>query len=487
MSGALHLYNSLSRQLEAFEPLAAEKVRFYACGPTVYDYAHIGNFRFNVWIDILRRTLEWKGFDVTLVMNITDVDDNTIAGAQRAGQSLSEFTERYTRAFFEDLETLRILPASNYPRATDHIQEMVALVEKLIEVGLAYESDGSVYFRVNAFPDYGRLSRLDPTQLKSTGRVDGDAYDKEGARDFALWKAPKEGEPSWDAPFGSGRPGWHLECSAMSMKYLGTTFDIHAGGVDLMFPHHENEIAQSVGATGESFARYWLHCMHLIVDGTKMSKSLGNQYTLRDLREEGHDPVAIRYLLASVHYRKQLNFTFEALAQAKAAIGRLAEIVLRLDQEMDQLPEKAGNAIEAALEAEQAGFSAALEEDLNTSGALGHVFSLVRAANAALDEGTMGRASAQAVLGWLREIDSIWDVLPADDELVEKQVEIAGKTLVAVGPRLSDDLVELVIARMQARGERDFERADELRDRLLEAGVELEDTPHGVRWHSVGS
>ena len=483
MNGALHLYNSLSRRLEPFEPLDAGKVRLYACGPTVYEYAHIGNLRFNVWIDILRRTLEWKGFEVAIVMNITDVDDNTIAGAQRTGESLSEYTERYTRAFFEDLEALRIRPATHYPRATDHVEEMVALVEKLIDNGLAYEKDGSVYFRVRAFPGYGRLSRLDPTQLRATGRVETDAYEKEGARDFALWKAPKEGEPSWDAPFGRGRPGWHLECSAMSMKYLGTTFDIHAGGVDLIFPHHENEIAQSIGATGEPFARTWLHCAHLIVDGTKMSKSLGNQYTLRDLLDEGHDPAAIRFLLASVHYRKQLNFTFDALSQAKSTVGRLAELVLRLEQESDELPEEAAGDIDEALEEARRGFAAALEDDLNTSGALGQVFSLVRAANVALDGGSISRASARALREWLEEVDQIWDVLPPGDELVERQVDVDGETLLAIGPPMDDELVELIVARMRARAERDFERADELRDRLSEAGIDLEDTPQGVRWH----
>ena len=301
MTTTLRLYNSWTRSLEPFEPLEAQQVRIYACGPTVYDYAHIGNFRFNVWVDVLRRTLEWAGYDVTLVMNITDVDDNTIAGAVKSGATLQEYTARYTEAFFDDLGALRIEPAAHYPRATEHIDEMVELVERLIERDLAYEQDGSIYFRVGAFPDYGKLSRLDPTQLRSTGRVEGDAYDKESARDFALWKGAKEGEPAWETAIGSGRPGWHLECSAMSMKYLGTTFDIHLGGVDLMFPHHENEIAQSVGATGKPLARFWLHCSHLVVDGTKMSKSLGNQYTLRQLVDDGHDPVAIRYLLASVH------------------------------------------------------------------------------------------------------------------------------------------------------------------------------------------
>jgi cysteinyl-tRNA synthetase len=479
----LHLYNSWSRTLEPFEPLEAGRVSLYACGPTVYDYAHIGNFRFNVWVDVLRRVLEWNGYQVTLVMNITDVDDKTIAGAQKAGESLQAYTSRFTEAFFSDLRTLGIEPASHYPRATEHIEDMVALVEALMQRGLAYEQDGSVYFRVSAFPEYGRLSDLDPEQLRSTGRVEGDAYDKEDVRDFALWKGAKEGEPSWDTRIGKGRPGWHLECSAMSMKYLGNTFDIHVGGVDLKFPHHENEIAQSVGATGEPFARYWLHCAHLIVDGTKMSKSLGNQYTLRELLDEGHDPVAIRYLLASVNYRKQLNFTFEALAQAKAAVTRLREAVLRLEAADAELPQAAGSgAARAALAEADEGFTAALADDLNTSGALGHMFTLVKAAHTLLDDGAIARDEAAAMLAWLRDVDRIWGVLPTEG-LVEREVEVDGRRLVAVGPPMADDDIDLVLERMKARAGRDFAAADALRERLRTKGVTVEDTAKGARWH----
>jgi len=482
----LRLYNSWTRSLEAFEPLEARQARVYACGPTVYDYAHIGNFRFNVWVDVLRRALEWAGYDVTLVMNITDVDDKTIAGAVKSGESLQEYTARYTEAFFDDLGALRIKPASHYPRATEHIDEMVDLVERLIERGLAYEKDGSIYFRVDAFADYGKLSRLDPTQLRSTGRVEGDAYDKESVRDFALWKGAKEGEPAWETPIGSGRPGWHLECSAMSMKYLGTTFDIHVGGVDLMFPHHENEIAQSVGATGKPLARFWLHCAHLVVDGTKMSKSLGNQYTLRQLVDEGHDPVAIRYLLASVHYRKQLNFTFEALAQAQAAVTRLRESVRRLEREADALPAEGSGVGAAALRQADESFSAAIADDLNTSGALGHMFTLVKATNAALDSGSLASNEATAILDWFRAVDRIWALLPDGDDAVERTVEVEGATLQAFGPPIDERDFDLVAARMRARAEGDFAAADELRDRLLERGISLEDTSKGVRWH-VGS
>ena len=485
MTAKLRLYNSWSRELEEFEPREPGSACVYACGPTVYDYAHIGNFRFNIFVDVFRRVLEWQGYDVTLVMNITDVDDNTIAGAQRTGETLADFTERYTKAFFDDLSALRILPASRYPRATEHIEEMVALVERLLERGLAYRQDDSVYFRVGAFPEYGKLSRLDPEQLQSTGRVQGDTYDKEDARDFALWKAAKEGEPSWETSLGTGRPGWHLECSAMSMKYLGSSFDVHMGGVDLMFPHHENEIAQSVGATGDDFARYWLHCAHLVVDGSKMSKSLGNQHTLRDLRDDGHDPVAIRYLLASVHYRKQINFTLEALQQAKAAIARLSELVLRLEQEGESLSTGEPGAASSALEMARNGFAAALLDDLNTSGALGHMFSLVKAANVALDAGAMTGTEAEAIVSWLREVDTIWAVLPAADALMERRITVGDATLLAVGPPVAEEVLELIVARVKARAERDFAAADELRDRLREHDVVVEDTPQGARWHTA--
>jgi len=464
-------------------PLEAQKVGVYACGPTVYDYAHIGNFRFNVWVDVMRRVLEWTGYEVKLVMNITDVDDKTIAGATRSKESLEDYTARYTEAFFDDLCRLRIAPAEHYPRATEHIDEMVKLVERLKARELAYESDGSIYFRVERFPDYGKLSRLDPRHLRSTGRIEGDAYDKESVRDFALWKGSKEGEPAWDTRIGLGRPGWHLECSAMSTKYLGETFDIHVGGVDLMFPHHENEIAQSVGATGNPLAQFWLHCDHLIVDGTKMSKSLGNQYTLKQLLDEGHDPVAIRYLLASVHYRKQLNFTYEGLGQANAAVTRLRELVLRLEKCAEKLPSEGSGLGKAALRKADEGFRENIADDLNTSGALGHMFSLVKATNAALDCGNITSGEATAILAWFRDVDRIWALLPREQQLVERQIELNGAVLEAVGVPISDDDFELVTARMQAREDRDFVAADKLRDRLLKRGISLEDTSKGVRWH----
>ena len=483
MDVALRLFNSMSRRLEPFESLHEGRALVYACGPTVYDFAHIGNFRFNVWVDVLHRVLEWAGYDVMLVMNITDVDDKTIAGARKAGLDLSQYTQRFVEAFFDDLRTLGIAPATHYPRATEHIADMVALIQRLLAEGLAYEQDGSVYFRVSAFADYGKLSRLEPAQLRSTGRVEGDAYDKEDVRDFALWKAAKDDEPSWDTPIGRGRPGWHIECSAMSMKYLGTTFDIHVGGVDLMFPHHENEIAQSVGATGEAFARTWLHCDHLIVDGTKMSKSLGNQHTLRDLLDAGHDPAAIRYLLASVHYRKQLNFTFDALSQAKAAVTRLRETVVRVSSSLDELPDRPDGDFAATIAIASRGFAAALADDLNASGALGHVFTLAKAVNTALDQGVISRREASAALDWFRDVDRIWGVLPADAERIERTIEIDGEVLEASGPPIEDSDLELVLQRMRARAGRDFAAADELRERLQKRGITVEDTPKGVRWH----
>ncbi len=495
----LKLYNTLTRSLQPFEPRDPSGVRLYACGPTVYDHPHIGNMRFNVWVDILRRTLEWAGYPVRLVMNITDVDDKTIAGAQRTGQSLAEYTEKFAQGFFQDLETLRIKPATLYPRATDHIEEMADLVERLVERGHAYEQDGSIYFRVSSFPEYGRLSRLDPSQLRSTGRVEGDEYEKEDIRDFALWKAAKEGEPAWDTKVGRGRPGWHLECSTMSMKYLGTDFDIHLGGVDLMFPHHENEIAQSTAATGEPVARFWMHCAHLIVDGIKMSKSLGNQYTLKELLNDGYSPAALRFMFSSVHYRKQLNFTFDALSQAQASVDRLAELVLRLEQEIPSLQEgKASGAVAAdaspdsgevamapfseVLSTIAARFRGALLDDLNTSGSLGHLFTLVREAHTALDQGRMSREEAVEALDWIREVDGIWAVLPQVEEQIERRIEVDDKELLAMGPPISEDLLEMIEARIRARAARDFAEADTIRDRLQRQGIELEDTPQGVRW-----
>lgn len=483
--GPLRLYDTLVRAKRDFEPMDPPRVKIYACGPTVYDLPHIGNYRSFVWVDVLHRVLRWAGCEVELVMNITDVDDKTIAGARAAGESLSDFTGRFADAFLDGLATLRVLPAHHYPRATDHIDEMLDLVQQLVQSGHAYEAAGSVWFRVASFAEYGRLARLDPDQMQATERMAGDEHGKEDPRDFALWKAAREGEPSWPSPFGSGRPGWHLECSAMSMRYLGATFDIHTGGADLMFPHHENEIAQSEAATGQPFARTWLHCSHLVVDGSKMSKSLGNFFTLVDVLERGHDPRAIRYLLLSVHYRRQLNFTFEALEQAAAAVNRLQDLVLRLEQVAPELAsDRPDPQLRAALAEARSGGAACLLDDLNTAGALGHVFTAVRELNTALDGDRLDGETCAAALAWLRDLDAIWAILP--DAMQEIEIPLpSGAAGKAVGPPLGEELESRILERAKARAAKDWAASDSLRDELREAGVELEDTPQGVRWKRI--
>ena len=491
MSGRpeLVLFNTLTRRAEPFAPLDPPRVRAYSCGPTVYAPPHLGNFRFFVWVDVLHRVLVEWGYDVTLVMNLTDVDDKTIRGAREAGVGLREFTERYARSFFAGLQALRVKPASRYPRATEHVAEMIELIDRLLAAGHAYRADGNVFFDVASFPRYGRLARLEPEQMRATARVEEDAFGKRDPRDFALWKAAKEGEPAWESPFGPGRPGWHLECSAMSMKYLGETFDLHLGGADLIFPHHENEIAQSEAATGRPFARTWLHCAHLLVDGAKMSKSLGNFHTLEELLDGGSDPLALRYLLASVHYRRPLNFTFEALAQAAAAVQRLQELVLRLEQAAPGLPAAGPDEGEefAPLRSARRAFLQALADDLNVAAALGSSFTLVRDTHAALDRGELTAAAAEAVLAWLRRSDRVFAVLPEPAEIREVRWRVGGRTIVGVGPRIPAAMQERIRRRALARLEGDFATADELRDQLAAAGVELEDTPEGVRWRHRGA
>lgn len=484
-TNAPHFFNTLTRRKEPFEPLQPPRVTIYSCGPTVYDHPHLGNFRYFVWVDLLHRFLRWRGFDVTLVVNITDVDDKTIARAQQQGQPLREYTERYAESFLRGLDCLGVRPADNYPRATDHIPEMIRLVQRLLDSAHAYRAGDSVFFSVAAFAGYGALARLDPEEMQSTDRVEADEYGKRDPRDFALWKGAKPGEPSWDAPFGSGRPGWHLECSAMSMKYLGDSFDMHLGGTDLVFPHHENEIAQSEAATGKRFVRTWLHCSHLIVDGVKMSKSLGNFYTLGALIERGHDPVAIRYLLESVHYRRQLNFTFEALEQASASIARVRDLVVRARREQAELPASVPErsaALRAALEHARCRFVGALEDDLNTAGALGHVFTLVRETNTALDDDAADGDVVDAIVDWLSEIDTIWGILPASDPDKVIRFEHNGQQIVARGPTVDSDIEALILQRARARSDRDFAAADALRGQLVTAGVEVEDSVDGVRW-----
>jgi cysteinyl-tRNA synthetase len=460
----LHFFNTLSNRIEPFEPQAGKTVRMYTCGPTVYHYVHIGNFRTFTFQDILRRYLRYRGYTLDHVMNITDVEDKIIRNAGQAGQSLREYTDVYTAAFEEDARKLRLETPERVVRATDHVPDMIEAILKLGERGLTYTSDGSVYYRIAGFPGYGKLSRIDVSGIRAGARVDVDEYEKADARDFVLWKAAKPGEPAWDSPFGPGRPGWHIECSVMAMKYLGETLDIHAGGVDLVFPHHENEIAQAEGMTGKPFVRYWLHAEHLFIEGQKMAKSLGNFYTLRDVLEKDYTPEAVRYLLASVPYRKQLNFTFDALKSAATAIERLRNFKRRLETgrleegENPQITEAAGQA--------RREFEAGLDDDLNTAQALAAVFEYLRQANTWMDAGEFRAGNRAQALDLLARFDCIFDVL---------EPSRAG--------RLPAEEVERAIAeRNAARKARDFARADALRQELAAKGVILEDTKDGTRW-----
>jgi cysteinyl-tRNA synthetase len=456
----INFYNTMARRLEPFEPLQAGKVGLYTCGPTVYNYAHIGNYRTYTFEDLLRRFLKWKGFDVVQVMNVTDVEDKTIRGSREAGVSLEEFTAPFIDAFFEDLDALRIQRAEHYPRATQHVAEMVDFIKRLEDRGHTYVSEGAVYFRISTFPSYGKLSGMDIAALQPGARIDVDEYAKEEARDFALWKPAREGEPSWDSPWGPGRPGWHIECSAMSTKYLGETFDIHTGGVDNIFPHHENEIAQSEAATGKPFVRFWLHSAHLIVEGRKMSKSLGNEYTLRDLLEKGYDAQAIRYLLLTTHYRRQLNLTFEGLDAATGAVTRLCDFYRRAAQYRDDGSDDLADDLAAAAST----FDASLSDDLGVAEAVAGIFDLVTAANRAMDDGALSAAGRDALVATLDSFDEVLDVFhpPA--------------------AALDEDIEKLIAEREQARKDKDFARADEIRDRLSSLGIVLEDTAEGVRW-----
>jgi cysteinyl-tRNA synthetase len=458
----MRLYNTLTRRVEPFEPLEPGTVRMYTCGPTVYDVAHIGNFRTFLAEDLLKRVLLWSGLRVHHVKNLTDIDDRTIARSQRESVSLRELTEKYAALFFEDMQTLNCLPADEYPRATDHIAEMLALVDQMEKNGHTYVSQGSVYFRVSSLPEYGALCTVDLSGNLDGARVDSDHYDKESAKDFVLWKGWKEGEPGWDSPWGKGRPGWHLECSAMSAKYLGEVFDLHTGGVDLVFPHHENEIAQSRGATGKSPALHWMHMEHLLVNGEKMSKSLGNFYTLRDLLEKGADPMVLRYLLLSVSYRKQFNFTFEALDAAKAGLGRIRDFARRLGEAEPNA--SATNELETAPGKQREAFKAALEDDLNTAVALSALFEALRTSNAAMDAGAFSPGAKVEMAGFLEDFEAVFGIPLRVDQSLEAEVEA------------------LIAKRQEARKTRDFKEADRIRDDLKARGILLEDSPQGVRW-----
>jgi cysteinyl-tRNA synthetase len=462
----LKLTNTLSGEAETFVPADGAHVRMYACGVTVYDFVHIGNLKTYVFEDVQRRQLRSKGWGLTHVMNITDIDDKIIRRAVESGMDIRDYTAPYIAAFFEDCEKLRIERPDTITRATDYIPEMIALVERLLASGHAYRDGDSIYYRISTFPAYGRLSRLDRRELKTGARVDADEYSKEQPNDFVLWKAPKDPrEPRWDAPFGAGRPGWHLECSAMAMKHLGATLDIHCGAVDLIFPHHENEIAQSEAATGKPFARFWVHGEHLLVEGEKMAKSKGNFHTLRDLTARGENPQAVRYLLLATQYRKQLNFTMDGLVQAAGALNRIKEFVFRLKS--GRLPPGAGAGSEALAQAREA-FEAGLDDDLNTSRALGALFELIRQANVALDAGTLKAEDRAGILDWLKVVDDRLAIVPAEEAPEGEE---------------GDAVIEqLIAARNAARHSRDFKRSDEIRRELLDRGILIEDTRDGVRW-----
>lgn len=455
------IYNTMSRTMEELVPLEGRHVRMYTCGPTVYNYAHIGNYRAYMFEDLLRRWLQYKGFEVTQVQNLTDVDDKTIRGAREAGVPLRSFTQTYKDAFFEDLRTLNIEPAEHYPAATDCIGEMIALIQTLLDKGLAYRSDdGSVYFAIDRFEGYGRLARLNREGMRAGARVAHDEYNKENVADFALWKAydEEDGDVAWDAPWGKGRPGWHIECSAMSMKYLGASFDLHTGGVDNIFPHHEDEIAQSEGATGKPYAKYWMHCAHLIVDGKKMSKSLGNFYTLREVLDKGFSGREIRYELLGTHYRQSLNFTFDSLLAVRASLARLDEFYAKVAEAANG-QERAG-ALPGWATRLQTRFEAALDDDLNIAGGLAALFDGVHEGNKAfpLDPG-----SARAVLDLWSQLDRVLGFLTPPEETIPPEI------------------LDLAEQRAAAKKAKDFSEADRLRDLIAAAGWVVQDTPSGPK------
>ena len=467
----MRLYNTLTRTEEAFAPSQDNVVRMYACGLTVYSRGHIGNFRSFVAVDVLRRTLRYlAGYKVRHVVNFTDIDDRTIAASEKAGQPLREYTNQWVDAFLEDSRALGLEDVEERPRATDkeNLDSMADLVRALGKNGHTYESDGSVYFKISTLPQYGRLARLDHDGLKAGARVDSDNYDKDNARDFVLWKATRENEPSWDFGFGRGRPGWHLECSAMALRLLGEPpIDIHCGGVDLIFPHHENEIAQSEGATNKPFARFWMHVEHLLIDEEKMSKSLGNVFNLPDIVAKGYRPSTVRYLLLSIHYRKQLKFSWDAMSQAEESLRRLADFVDRLDR-VTAAGSHAG--IASKVSAAEAQFKEAMLQDLNTAGALGAMFELVRTLNASIDSGELGKEDAAMVKEAFERFDQVLGVLSLRRQ-EDRQTAVP-----------ADEIDRLIAARQDARKRRDFAEGDRIRQQLADAGIIVEDGPAGTRW-----
>jgi cysteinyl-tRNA synthetase len=456
----LRLFNSLTRALEDFRPISGNTVGLYTCGPTAYNYPHIGNYRTYVFEDVLRRWLEYRGYKVNHVMNITDVDDKTIRDSRKEGILLKEFTARYEKAFFEDAKTLNLLPANVYPRATEHIPEMVSMIKRLMENGYAYKGeDGSTYFSISKFKGYGRLSHLDISQLKAGARVSQDEYEKQQLADFVLWKAwdENDGDVFWETELGKGRPGWHIECSAMSSKYLGETFDIHCGGIDNMFPHHENEIAQSEAASGKTFVNYWLHSEHLMVEGKKMSKSLGNFYTLRDILEKGHNPKAVRYLLISTHYRQQFNFTFGALDSSAKTVQNLLDLALKLKCANGKQDYETDRKVEAMVASFTSGFEKNMDNDLHVSDALSDLFNFVSETNKLLTQNKVSKANAQKMLDALLAID--------------KALGIIGE-----GEKLPANVSKLIGERKEARKAKDWKRADELRAMIIGMGYNIMDS-----------
>jgi cysteinyl-tRNA synthetase len=475
--GEILLENTLTNRKEVFVPLRVGEVRMYTCGPTVYDYAHIGNYRTFIFQDILRRFLRSRGMRMMHVMNLTDVDDRIIQNAAQQGISIFDYTAQYIQAFKEDMNALSCEAPEHLVRATDHIADMVKLIQRLEAKGLTYRSDGSIYYRIAKFPAYGKLSKVDLSGIQAGARVEVDRYEKADARDFALWKAPKPGEHFWETEIGPGRPGWHIECSAMAMKYLGDTLDIHTGGIDLVFPHHENEIAQSEAATGHLFVKYWLHAEHLIIDGEKMSKSLGNFYTLRDLFKKGHKPSTVRYLLASVPYRRQLNFTADSIQQAASSVERLRNFVARLKEE--KFPQGSNAAMQTRAERAVADFEAGLGDDLNTAVALAAIFDLVRDVNTAIDRREFRQQDVQHVLVAMKKFEQIFAVVEDDDAAKLRALGFgSGSEEMA-----AEQIDALVAERQEARRQRNFKRADEIRQELAERGILLEDTRDGgIRW-----
>jgi len=464
----LQFYNTLTRKKEVFKPINDNYVKMYTCGPTVYDYAHIGNFRTFVFQDILRRYLKYKGYNVVQVMNLTDVDDKTIKGSKKEGIKLNKFTEKYAKAFFEDIKALNIEKAEFYPKATEHIDDMVKLIKVLLEKKVAYKGeDGSIYFSIKKFKDYGKLSKVDIKKLKVGARVRQDEYTKEQAQDFALWKAwtPEDGDVFWETELGKGRPGWHIECSVMSMKYLGETLDIHSGGVDLIFPHHENEIAQSEAATGKKFVNFWLHSEHLLVNGQKMAKSLGNFYTLRDLLEKNYDPLAIRYALFSTHYREQLNFTFKELEAAKRTVDKLNDFVDRISK-LNVNSNYNSEVSKKVMETKQK-FEEFMDDDLNMPQALSSIFDLISYVNKAIDERKVSKENLKEVYDLLLNFNKVLAIIEIKKDQIPKE------------------LLDLIFKRESARKQGNFKLADKIRDELKRKGILIEDTPTGPRWKRV--